>query len=200
MKTNTTIISLLVIALLSNCFTITFASGSDKLNDPSATINPPSANSLIVPVDGDPDKLVKGTIIINTSTEKVLWTIEEHRQGDEQGKQHRQCASCHAGVAEILEDKFGVFMLGCVHNVWQERKVSPRQITFKLISSNKLKEGYGTWIVTPLANGQTLLELDSYVCPYMQVPFAAMHTKRETKNDIASRLLWIKRDAEAEKR
>lgn len=194
-KTILAVASALVITIAGN--------GSGKvLAESSSAKQFASSNNSQMPsaaeaIEGDLCKLVKGSIIINCPAQNVIWTIEAHRAGDEKGNQHRECANCHSTKAEIVEDKYGCFMIGDVHNVWEEKKVSPCQINFKLLRSDKLKEGYGAWIVTPLSPNQTRLELHSYVCSYERIFFADKITERKTREDIETRLRWIKRDAEA---
>jgi lysozyme len=194
-KTILAVASAMVITIVGNCSGKALAESSSAKQ--FASSNNSQMPSAAEPIEGDQCKLVKGSITIDRPAERVIWTIEAHRAGDEKGNQHRECAHCHSTKAEIVEDKYGCFMIGDVHNVWEEKKVSPCQINFKLLRSDKLKEGYGAWIITSLSPNQTRLELQSYVCSYKRIFLAEKFTERETRKDIETRLRWIKRDAEA---
>ena len=86
---------------------------------------------------------------------------------------------------------------GKVECVWQETEDPYKRIDYKMLSSTKFKEGFGSWIFTPSADGkQTTLEFNSYTDSGLMVPFGGELTKMESMKTSKTRLAHIKEVAE----
>jgi hypothetical protein len=102
-------------------------------------------------------------------------------------------------VATIKENMEGVPIYGKVECVWQETEVPYERIDYKMLSSDKFKWGYGTWILTPSADKKsTTLELRSFLDTGLRIPFAGEITKMGASKDSKVRLERIKKISESE--
>lgn len=137
-------------------------------------------------------------ITIKATPQTVFQAIRQHRNDEEP---HRRLQSFDGKTAIIHEDLEGVPIFGKVHCVWQEEELPFSRIDYRLVSSSKFKESYGSWILTPTHNGdETVLELKTYIDPGLNVPFAHELTKISTSRDSKSRLERVKTIAEALKK
>lgn len=81
--------------------------------------------------------------------------------------------------------------------VLQESEVPLKRIDFRLIRSDKFKKMEGAWIITPVADGKTLIELEAYVDPGVHVPFAKKVANDVNQEKCKERLNRVKSIAEA---
>jgi hypothetical protein len=110
---------------------------------------------------------------------------------------HRKQISAEGDTFRIDEKMEGVAIYGKVHCVWEEKEIKPHRIDYKLIESDHFKSGFGSWIMTPSADGKsTTLEFQSFTDTGLMVPFAGEITKIAAKSDAKTRLERIKKLSE----
>ncbi len=140
-------------------------------------------------------KMVSESIVINAPPEAVFEAIRKQRDTD---APRRRLKSFDGKVAVIDEDLDGVPIYGKVHCLWQETESPYERIDFRMLSSSRFKESYGSWILKPSADGKsTTLELDTYMNSGLMIPFSGEITRMSTARDSRARLQHIKAVAEA---
>jgi uncharacterized protein YndB with AHSA1/START domain len=139
-------------------------------------------------------RLITSNIVIDAPPKAVFESIRQARNSQ---VTHRKLESYDGQTAVITEDMQNVPVYGKVHCIWQEVEEPYSKISFRLLHSDKFKEGYGTWTLKPLAEGKsTELELSSYTDSGLSIPFAAEITKMESSKSAKVRLEHIKHEAE----
>jgi hypothetical protein len=139
-------------------------------------------------------KAYGSSIVINATPEVVFEAIRRQRNSVEQ---HRTLERFDGKVAVIKEKLENVPIYGKVECEWQETEDPYKRIDYKMLSSTKFKEGFGTWLLTPSADGKsTTLEFTSYTDSGLMVPFSGELTKMESMKTSKLRLAHIKDVAE----
>ena len=139
-------------------------------------------------------KAVGSTIVINAPPEVVFEAVRKQRNSVEQ---HRTLEKFDGKVAIIKEKLENVPIYGRVDCTWQETEDPYKRIDYKMLSSTKFKEGFGSWIFTPSADGKsTTLEFNSYTDSGLMVPFGGELTKMESMKTSKARLAHIKEVSE----
>ena len=139
-------------------------------------------------------RAVGSQIVINAPPEVCFEAVRKQRNSTEQ---HRTLEKCDGKIAVIKEKLEGVPIYGKVECVWQETEDPYKRIDYKMLSSTKFKEGFGSWIFTPSADGKsTTLEFNSYTDSGLMVPFGGELTKMESMKTSKLRLAHIKEVAE----
>jgi len=132
-----------------------------------------------------------------SAPEKFVFEAVQKQRNNEQS--HRKQISAEGDTFRIDEKMEGVAVYGKVHCIWEEKELKPHRIDYKLIESDKFKSGFGSWIMTPSADGKsTNLEFQSFLDTGLKVPFAGEITKMAAHGDAKSRLERIKKLAEDE--
>ena len=143
-------------------------------------------------------KPISEKIEINAPEKFVFEAIEKQRNNEQS---HRKQISAEGDTFRIDEKMEGVAVYGKVHCIWEEKEIKPHRIDFKMIESDKFKSGFGSWIMTPSADGKsTNLEFQSFLDTNLKVPFAGEITKMAGHGDAKSRLERIKKLAEDDAR
>lgn len=141
-------------------------------------------------------KPISEKIEINAPEKFVFEAVQKQRNNE---TSHRKQISGEGDTFRIDEKMEGVAIYGKVHCIWEEKEIKPHRIDYKLIESDKFKSGFGSWIITPSADGKsTNLEFQSFLDTGLKVPFAGEITKMAAHSDAKSRLERIKRLAEDE--
>ena len=99
----------------------------------------------------------------------------------------------------LIEEEFHVLpIIGKAKCIYKETYVPGKQVSYKLVRSDRFKAFEGQWSLTPKNNGRyTSLALSSYVDPGLShIPFAKQITNMETKKGIKKRLHAVKRISE----
>ena len=140
-------------------------------------------------------KPVSETIEIKAPESAVFEAICAQRNNEQS---HRKQILAEGDTYRIDEKMEGVAIYGKVHCIWEEKEIKPHRIDFKLVESDKFKSGFGSWIMTPEADGkETKLEFQSFLDTGLKIPFAGEITKMAAHGDAKSRLERIKKLAEA---
>jgi hypothetical protein len=135
--------------------------------------------------------------IVKAPPQEVFQVIQQLRGSH---KLHRKVLSYDGKVAKFEENLEGVVIYGKVNNIWEEIEESPNHIQFKLVSSSKFKEAFGSWTVKPAADGKgTELHLSFYLDSGLRIPFAHQITQAAAERDAKERLELIKQLAENSK-
>jgi hypothetical protein len=102
------------------------------------------------------------------------------------------------GNSYTLEEKFlAIPIIGSVTAVLEQHEVPMRSINYSLLKSDKFKRMEGSWNLTPVAGGKTLLKLSSLLD--VGVPFSGLFIRNATQRKIDRRLSNVKRVAERER-
>jgi hypothetical protein len=140
-------------------------------------------------------KPISETIEIKAPESAVFDAIRAQRNNE---KSHRKQISAEGDTYRIDEKMEGVAIYGKVHCIWEEKEIAPHRIDYKMVESDKFKSGFGSWIMTPSADGKsTTLEFQSFMDTGLKVPFAGEITKMAGHGDAKGRLERIKKLAEA---
>jgi len=143
-------------------------------------------------------KPISEKIEINAPEKYVFDAVAKQRNNEQS---HRKQISADGDTYRIDEKMEGVAIYGKVHCVWEEKEIKPNRIDYKLIESDKFKSGFGSWIMTPSADGKsTSLEFQSFLDTGLKVPFAGEITKMAAHSDAKGRLERIKKLAEDDAR
>ncbi len=144
--------------------------------------------------DAKEQKAVVTQIEINAPPQVVFEALRKMRNASEF---QRHLKSFDGKIALIDENMQNVVIYGKVDNLWQETEQPYKRMDYKLVKSNHFKEGSGSWILTPSADGKsTVLEHDSYLDSGLMVPFAGTLTRNESAKTSRVRLEWLKKTAE----
>jgi hypothetical protein len=139
-------------------------------------------------------KAVGSSITIEAPPEVVFEAIRKQRNSTQQ---HRSLEKFDGKVAVIKEHLENVPIYGKVDCEWEETETPYKRIDYKMLSSTKFKEGFGSWILTPSADGKsTTLEFNSYTDSGLMVPFGGELTKMESMKTSKARLTHIKEVSE----
>jgi len=145
-------------------------------------------------VEAKVQKLVSTKIHINATPEVIFEAIRQYRDSAEH---HRQLMSCDGRFATLKEEAFDVPIYGKVECLWQEQEFPFERIDYTLLSSDKFKSAFGSWILTPSADKKsTTLELKSFLDVGLHLPFADELTKMRVSHENKVRLEYIKNTAE----
>jgi hypothetical protein len=141
-------------------------------------------------------KPISEQIEISAPEKFVFEAVQKQRNNEEA---HRKQISAEGDTFRIDEKMEGVAIYGKVHCIWEEKEIKPHRIDYKLIESDKFKSGFGSWIMTPSADGKsTHLEFQSFLDTGLKVPFAGEITKMAAHSDAKTRLERIKKLAQDE--
>ncbi len=135
--------------------------------------------------------MVTEKILINAKTESVFEAIRKLRLDS-----GRSIDSYDGKIAVINEELEGVPVFGKVQCVWEETEYPFERIDFKMLSSTKFKESYGSYVLKAESETKTSLELKVHMDAGINIPFAVEMTKASTSKDSKTRLEKIKRIAE----
>jgi hypothetical protein len=151
--------------------------------------------SGVTSVEAKEHEAVGSKIVINAPAEVVFEAIRKQRNSTEQ---HRHLESFDGHKAVIKENMENVPIYGKVECTWEETEDPYKRIDYKLVTSNKFKGGFGSWVLTPGPDGKsTTLEFTSYTDSGLMVPFAGTLTKNESMKTAKTRLDHIKEVSEA---
>ncbi|MBU6455254.1 MAG: SRPBCC family protein [Cyanobacteria bacterium REEB67] len=140
-------------------------------------------------------KPISESIEIKAPESAVFDAIRAQRNNE---KSHRKQILAEGDIYRIDEKMEGVAIYGKVHCIWEEKEIPPHRIDYKMVESDKFKSGFGSWIMTPSADGKsTTLEFQSFMDTGLKVPFAGEITKMAAHGDAKARLERIKKLAEA---
>jgi hypothetical protein len=133
-------------------------------------------------------------IVIDAKPEVVFEAIRKQRNNAES---HRHLESFDGKVAIIKENMENVPLCGKVECFFEETEHPYTRIDYKMLRSSKFKAGFGSWILTPSADGKsTTLEFDSYTDAGLMIPFAGEFTKSQSMDNAKKRLKHIKEVSE----
>lgn len=100
-------------------------------------------------------------------------------------------------AACVIEELFdGLPVIGNAKCLYRE-SYEPLKISYKMISSDKLKAFEGEWTFTPADDGQsTIVKLRSYIDTGLRIPFARKLTDMGTSSEVKQHLSELKKSAE----
>ena len=139
---------------------------------------------------------VESSVVIDASPKAVFEAIQHSRV---QEPHRRKVVSHHDGVAVMDEHFSELPVIGNAHCTYKEVETPYKRIDFALLSSEKLKAFEGSWILTPLGNGErTEVKLNTYSEPKVWLPFAKEVAGSSILKDIRRRLDSLKAWVESE--
>lgn len=124
----------------------------------------------------------------------VVWeTVHEERKTDPDLAYSKVLES--KGNNSLLEQKFQLIpVVGTSVCVMKNSEVPGHRIDYSLVKSDRFKALEGTWIVSAVPDGSTILELSSYIDMGLPVPRGMLEAVAGKK--LASRLQNIRKMAE----
>ncbi|CAN5225085.1 hypothetical protein BH11CYA1_BH11CYA1_29380 [soil metagenome] len=139
---------------------------------------------------------VESSVVIDASPKDVFEAIQHSRLED---PHRRKIVSSHDGIAVMDEHFRELPVIGNAHCTYKEVETPYKRIDFALLSSEKLKAFEGSWILTPLGNGdKTEVSLSTYSEPKVWLPFAKEVAGTSILKDIRRRLdtlkAWVEND------
>ena len=133
---------------------------------------------------------VESSVVIDATPKAVFEAIQHSRV---QEPHRRKVVSHHDGVAVMDEHFSELPVIGNAHCTYKEVETPYKRIDFALLSSEKLKAFEGSWILTPLGNGErTEVKLNTYSEPKVWLPFAKEVAGSSILKDIRRRLDTLK--------
>lgn len=157
-----------------------------------------SSNSFESPAFATPKSHqgVESSVIIEASPKAVFEAIQHSRMEE---PHRRKVVSSHDGVAVMDEHFSELPVIGNAHCTYKEVETPYKRIDFALLSSEKLKAFEGSWVLTPLGNGErTEVKLNTYSEPKVWLPFAKEVAGSSILKDIRRRLdtlkAWVESD------
>ncbi|MFA6209854.1 MAG: SRPBCC family protein [Candidatus Obscuribacterales bacterium] len=157
-----------------------------------------SSNNFESPASAAPKshRGVESSVIIDASPKAVFEAIQHSRMEE---PHRRKVVSSHDGVAVMDEHFSELPVIGNAHCTYKEVETPYKRIDFALLSSEKLKAFEGSWVLTPLGNGErTEVKLNTYSEPKVWLPFAKEVAGSSILKDIRRRLdtlkAWVESD------
>lgn len=139
-------------------------------------------------------KEVSMSLIVKAKPYAVWEAIRGQRRKD---KEHRKLISYHDNEATIEEQFPSLPIVGAATCLYKEYEVPLQRIDYRMVSSNQFKQFEGSWVLTPVDDGNnTLVNLSSRLDPGLRVPFWKEITKAATTKHIKERLSSVRHDAE----
>lgn len=139
---------------------------------------------------------VESSVVIDASPKAVFEAILHSRV---QEPHRRKVVSNHDGIAVMDEHFSELPVIGNAHCTYKEVETPYKRIDFALLSSEKLKAFEGSWILTPLGNGErTEVKLNTYSEPKVWLPFAKEVAGSSILKDIRRRLDSLKAGVEGD--
>ncbi|MDP3508876.1 MAG: SRPBCC family protein [Candidatus Melainabacteria bacterium] len=139
---------------------------------------------------------VESTVVIDASPKAVFEAIQHSRV---QEPHRRKVVSSHDGIAVMDEHFRELPVIGNAHCTYKEVETPYKRIDFALLSSEKLKAFEGSWVLTPLGNGErTEVKLSTYSEPKVWLPFAKEVAGSSILKDIRRRLDSLKAGVESD--
>lgn len=149
----------------------------------------------ITGIQAKDEKMVVSSIVVNAPPKVVYEVIRQYRNNT---AARRKQLSVTADGGTVKENMQGVTILGNVECLWQEKDTPYQRVDYHLLSSDKFRSAFGSWLINPANEGRsTQLQLQAYVDAYINIPFKAEITRTNTTKDVKGRLETIKRIAEA---
>ena len=143
--------------------------------------------------DREIERGVSAELVIMSPPEVTLEALRASRQEDPEGI---RIISSNANECVIEEQFDGLPIIGKTSCVYRET-YDPQHVTYKMISSDKLKAFEGEWTISPTNDGQhSLVKLRSYIDTGLKIPFARRITDMASANEVKHHLSELKRSAE----
>jgi hypothetical protein len=130
-------------------------------------------------------KPVSQSQVIDQPSHIVWLAIQSLRTAD---REHRKLVSYTNGEA-VIEEKFhSLPIVGDAACKYKECELPPNEIDYSLISSDQFKVFEGSWMLTPLKDGKTLVSLSANFDTGLRIPFWREITKNQTSASLKRRL------------
>ncbi|MBY0357574.1 MAG: SRPBCC family protein [Candidatus Obscuribacterales bacterium] len=153
--------------------------------------------SLLAPIESSAETVNPGVTLKTLVKAKPDVVYEAIRHAHENNSDSCRVLSQTKNTC-LVEEKFdGLPIIGNAKCIYEEFYRSPSTIDYRMRSSDKFKAFEGSWSLTPQANGETLVELRSYIDTGLRIPFAKKITETTTASEIREQLAEIKKAAEA---
>jgi len=148
--------------------------------------------SHVIPVNAEQSSRMSAAVVVNASPKSVWDAIRSPNPAFD----HRKVLSVGNGEA-LVEETFDD--LPIIHSsicVIKEIETPYRRIDYVMVKSDKLKALAGSWIITPLKDGRTTVELQSSLDSGVHMPFARKIADDVTLKKCKQRLALVKEIAE----
>ncbi len=133
---------------------------------------------------------VESTVVIEGTPQAVFEAIQESRVKE---PHRRKLVSHHENVALIEEHFSELPLIGNAQCTYREVETPYKRIDFSMITSEKLKSFEGSWVLTPVGNGErTQVTLNTFSEPRTFLPFANQVACSSILKDIRRRLENLK--------
>jgi hypothetical protein len=138
-------------------------------------------------------KTIKAKILIDAPVHVVWSTVHDQRKLDTD-LAYSKIVEDRGNHNYLIEQKFlSLPLIGTAICVMDDYEIPNKQISYKLVRSDRFKAMEGSWVLSPQGN-QTILELSSYVD--MGIPCPRMIVDASTAKRLERRLNNVKRFAE----
>ncbi len=132
----------------------------------------------------------ESSVVIEGSPQAVFEAIQESRIKE---PHRRKLVSHHENVALIEEHFSELPLIGSACCTYKEVETPYKRIDFSMVTSEKLKSFEGSWILTPIGNGErTEVTLNTFSEPKTFLPFANQVACSSILKDIRRRLENLK--------
>jgi hypothetical protein len=141
-------------------------------------------------------KGVSAKTTVNCDPEHAWHAIRSLRNEDPQDVK----TISQSPAEDILEETFDDLpVIGKATCRYKETYKPYERIDYSLINSDHFKAFEGSWVLTPTREGQTIVELSSYIDTGLTIPFAHQITNMATMHNVRRRLEEVKKVAESRK-
>lgn len=141
------------------------------------------------PALADSCRGVSADIVVPASAMQCYEAIRGNRQGVHVIYDHPEEA--------LLEEEFtDLPVIGSAKCRYKEVYTPGRRVDYTMVHSDKFKAFEGQWILTPIDDKHTKVELSSYIDTGLIFPFVKKLTNNQTLHDVKERLQEIKSLAE----
>lgn len=146
-----------------------------------------------IPVLADEQRGVSAELKIMVPPDVAYAALRASRDEDPEGCKIISTSERECVVEELFD---GLPVIGKATCRYRET-YDPQKISYKMISSDKLKAFEGEWTLTPADEGQsTVVKLRSYIDTGLRIPFARKITDMGTTCEVKQHLSDLKKSAE----
>ena len=140
-------------------------------------------------------KGVRGQMVVHADAAHVWHAIRALRDDDPESVKMISQAPGEDVLEETFED---LPIIGKATCRYKETYKPYERIEYRMIQSDHFKAFEGSWVLTPMGNGeQTQVELSSYIDTGLVLPFAHQLTNMSTLRNVHKRLDEVKKAVES---
>lgn len=145
-------------------------------------------------VNADGHRMISVRMLINAN-QLLVWRAIRDSRKDDPDVQYSKITQV-SETEKILEQKYVALpVFGATTCVLKVNEEAGKRVDYKLVKSDRLAEFEGSWVLTPVGETKTMMELSNHI--KLKFPLPQKLVDMFTGKKLAARALFVKNKAES---